>query len=104
MAAMLRRRATYNAHAQVMTREQTAIDFDACPPEPAPAVADQPATEADPGYGIKTGWVDITGKTRTWVLCEPSGEKLAEITTKRDAQKLADILNRVIGDRHGRSR
>jgi hypothetical protein len=32
--------------------------------------------------------------TPTWSLSEPSGTKLAEITTKSGAKKIADLLNR----------
>ena len=39
----------------------------------------------------------MAGKTRTWVLYEPSGTKIAEITTKSSAEKIAAILNRAEG-------
>jgi hypothetical protein len=39
----------------------------------------------------------MAGKTRTWVLYEPLGTKIAEITTKGGAEKLADLLNRAEG-------
>lgn len=55
-------------------------------PEPAPA-----------GYTTAPAWIDITGRTRTWNLFGPAGEKLAEIATRRDAEKLAALFNRLMG-------
>jgi len=44
-------------------------------------------------YTITTGWIDTYKRTRTWNLLDPSGAKVAEITTKTAAQRLADTLN-----------
>ena len=91
---MPKRRALYTA------REQTVMDFNAPEPQPEPA----PPTRADrvaetvakePQFGIAPGWIDTQKRTRTWNLLDTSGNKMAEITVKRDAQKLAYIFNRV---------
>ena len=99
IAAMKKRRPTYS------TPDQTAIDFAA--PDLAPVEetsADAVAEGAVAGYSTAPGWIDTAGKTRTWVLYEPSGTKLAEITTKGGAEKLADLLNRVEGAGRNRSK
>jgi hypothetical protein len=36
------------------------------------------------------------GRTRTWSLRDPAGEKLAEIATRRGAEKLAALLNNLM--------
>ncbi len=84
--------------------DQTAIDFDAPDPEPADPVADPPAVaeQPQPEYSVKIGWKDITGKTRTWGLYEPSGEKLGEVTTLAGARKIAGLLNRAEENQRGR--
>lgn len=98
LATMPSRRARYST-------DQTAIDFDAPGPEPVEAASNDVVTErSGPQYSIKTGWIDTAGKTRTWVLCEPTGVHLAEITTKRGATKLADLLNRAEGNGRDLSR
>ncbi len=90
--------------AHYSTRDQTVIDFDAPAPEPVEPVANDVVAERSaaersaPEYSVATGWIDTAGKTRTWLLRDPHGTQLAEITTKRDARKLADLLNRVMGD------
>ena len=111
MASMLRRRPAYTTRAQTdAAREQIVMDYDAPAPaepveaEPVEPVADQAAAETQSGYDIQTGWRDTAGKTRTWVLCEPSGAKLAEITTRSAARKLADLLNGVESKSNGRGR
>ena len=89
MAAMPQRR-PYS-----FSPDQTIIDFDAAPtPEPSAAVP-QNIDEAPPAFSIGTGWIDTADRTRTWVLRDPHGTQMAEICTKRDAQKLADLLNRI---------
>ena len=42
---------------------------------------------------IAPGWIDTAKRTRTWVLLDESGKKIAEVTTKRAAQLLAQLLN-----------
>lgn len=88
---------------------QAAIDFNALPPEPEPeptatpivptSEMDTPDSVSDPApeYSVTKGWVDLAGKQRTWRLHEPSGTKIAEITTKSGAKRLADLLNRAEG-------
>jgi|SRR5579871_2235119 len=98
---MPKRRAIYS------TDYQTAIEFPPPCPEPvapAPTNAVAEATQ-EPKYHTTIGKVDTyDNRTRTWILREPDGSKMAEITTKRDANKLADLLNRVMGGEHGQAR
>lgn len=72
---------------------QTVIDFNTPPVDPVASI-DTPVPETPPGYSIQTGWKDTSGKTRTWVLVEPSGEKIGEITTRGGASRIAELLNR----------
>ena len=44
-------------------------------------------------YSIERGWIDCSGKCRTWKLISPSGEALGEVTTKRAALRLAELLS-----------
>jgi len=44
-------------------------------------------------YTVKRGWIDCAKRCRTWILLTPNGERLAEVTTKRAANALADLLN-----------
>lgn len=46
-------------------------------------------------YRTAPAWVDAAGRTRTWSLLDADGEKLAEITTRRDAERLATFLNQL---------
>lgn len=46
-----------------------------------------------PAYHTLPAWIDGAGRTRTWALLDPAGAKVAEITTKRDAERLVDFLN-----------
>lgn len=65
--------------------------------QPAPP-ADEPETSPAPdGYTTAPAWVDTAGRTRTWSLFNPAGEKMAEIVTKRDAEKLAALFNGLRG-------
>jgi len=61
--------------------------------EPVPEGEGEPAA---PSYRTAPAWVDTAGRTRTWNLFDPAGEKLAEIATRRDAEKLAALLNRLL--------
>lgn len=76
---------------------QTSLDVAAAPEprqvEPPTLPASNTIAERSPEYTTAPKWVDTAGKTRTWVLCDPEGGHVAEITTKRDAQRLADLLN-----------
>ena len=74
--------------------QQTVIDFDAPPPKPRAAVPQEVAEPAPPDYSIAPAWIDTAGRTRTWALYNPHGTQLAEICTKRDANKLAALLSR----------
>lgn len=70
------------------------------PSEPASYEAASPAS-AEPetamsGYTTVPDWIDTAGRTRTWSLFDPAGTKMAEICTKRDAEKLADLFNRLL--------
>jgi hypothetical protein len=76
-------------------QDQAILGCDASALEPVETFSQEAVAErSTPEYSVKTGWIDTAGKTRTWVLCEPSGGHLAEIIIKRDATKLADLLNR----------
>ena len=44
-------------------------------------------------YSIARGWIDTAGKTRTWFLLDPSGKRVAEVTTKRAAECLVALLS-----------
>lgn len=68
----------------------------AAPKQSRPASVDAVAPTA-PAYTTAPAWIDAAGRTRTWSLLDPSGAKLADITTKRDAEKLAALLTRVMG-------
>jgi len=64
------------------------------PPAPhpaAPTAAPQPT-----GYTTAPAWIDAAGRTRTWALFSPAGERMAEIATRRDAEKLAELFNRLL--------
>ena len=50
-------------------------------------------------YQITPGWIDTYKRTRTWNLLDPQGAKVAEVTTKTAAQRLADTLNSKDGNR-----
>ena len=66
---------------------------------PLPAVPSNKIAEpAPPAYAIEPAWIDTAGRTRTWALRDPHGTQMAEITTKSAAQKLAQLLNNVMGD------
>ena len=41
---------------------------------------------------IVRGWIDASGKCRTWKLIR-KGEMLAEVTTQRGALRLLELLN-----------
>lgn len=84
--------------------EQTIIDFDAPPPEPVTLSSQQVAEPEPPEYSVSPAWIDTAGRTRTWSLTDPHGTQMAEITTKRDAHKLAVLLSRVMGSGRGSSR
>lgn len=60
----------------------------------APAPGETPTTGC--GYSTVPDWIDTAGRTRTWSLLDPNGAKVAEIATRRDAEKLADLLNRLL--------
>ena len=45
-------------------------------------------------YTILPGWIDTAKRTRTWFLLDENGQKVAEVTTKRAALHLAELLNR----------
>lgn len=76
-------------------------------PRRLPPAASQPSVVAEPAppeYHITTGWIDAADRTRTWLLKNPHGTQMAEICTKRDANKLATLLNRIMDDEHGPAR
>lgn len=62
-----------------------------------------PAAEGVDGASPRTtscstapAWIDTAGRTRTWALFDTAGERIAEITTKRDAERLAQFLTGLI--------
>lgn len=44
-------------------------------------------------FAVAPGWVDCAGRTRTWFLVTANGDRLAEVTTKRDAMRLQKMLS-----------
>src|SRR5260221_13280308 len=46
-----------------------------------------------PMYTVQRGWIDCAKRCRTWKLIDPNGQEVAEVTTKRAANVLADLLN-----------
>ena len=87
------KRASYTTTPQ-QTVPQTVLAFDE---EPAAPPASTVAEHSEPGYSTAPKWIDTAGKTRTWELRDPEGSHVAEITTKRDAEKLAKFLNGITG-------
>ena len=117
MQRMTKRRALYTAHPQA-TPAPDAVHEDTQPPAQEPPAQGEPvysaiirrkaaasAPEETPNaFHIAPGWIDAQDRTRTWNLMDKNGGKLAEICTKRDAAKLANILNRVREANVGRGR
>jgi hypothetical protein len=66
--------------------------------EPAPVdrVSETGTGPERPRYTTAPAWIDTAGRTRTWSLIDPEGRKMADITTKRDAEKLAEVFNRIM--------
>lgn len=93
-AAMPQRHAFYNAHQAPVS---------ASTPAPA-ALSNIVAEPAPPAYAIEPAWIDTAGRTRTWALRDPHGTQMAAITTKSAVLKLAELLNRVMGDERGPAR
>jgi len=77
--------------APYITSPETPREADRKPAPPSPWIAEA----APPEYSIEPAWVDTAGRIRTWALRDPQGAPMAEITTKRGAQQLAALLNRV---------
>lgn len=65
-------------------------------PQPSKEVVEASAPRPKGEHTTAPAWIDAAGRTRTWSLLDPSGEKLAEIATKRDAEKMAALLNRLV--------
>ena len=118
MPRMTKRRALYTARPQA-TPAPDAVHEDTQPPAQEPPARREPVysailrrkaaaapapEEAPDAFHIAPGWIDAQDRTRTWNLLDTNGGKVAEICAKRDAQKLADILNRVREANRGRSR
>ena len=110
----MRRHAPYNVHPQVIP-DADAVHESAQPAQAAPVYQATPQPQARPksapqpeprpnAFHVTPGWIDTADRTRTWNLMDRNGGKLAEITTKRDAEKLANILNRVREANVGRGR
>jgi len=49
------------------------------------------------GYEIVPRWIDATGRTRTWTLLSPAGDRIADTTTKQGANNLVYLLSRARG-------
>ena len=45
-------------------------------------------------YSIERGWIDCAGRCRTWKLISPDGETIGEVTTKRAAMRLVELLSK----------
>lgn len=81
-----RRKAVYSTTPPKAPKRPARSDETSAPAEASP--------EPDPlAYSTTPAWIDAAGRTRTWSLLDPAGGKVAEITTKRDAEKMADFLN-----------
>jgi hypothetical protein len=55
-------------------------------------------------YTVETGWVDVSGKTRNWRLIAPNGTEMAQVTRKKDALRLAEVLTmavKLVQEAHG---
>ena len=44
-------------------------------------------------YTVTRGWIDTAKRCRTWILLDPNGERIAEVTTLRAAVLLSSLLN-----------
>ena len=42
-------------------------------------------------YSVSRGWIDTSGRCRTWVVRDPTGAEIAETTTKVGARRVADL-------------
>ena len=62
-------------------------------------VNDNPIKEPEPGssYQIVPRWIDASGRTRTWTLLSPAGDRIADTTTKHGARNLLYLFNRAQG-------
>jgi len=58
--------------------------------------ADRVSEPEYPPYTVARAHIDGYGRTRTWSLKNPYGQKIAEITTKRAAERLAKFLTEVM--------
>jgi hypothetical protein len=57
-----------------------------------PRVIEMPGQQME--YKIIPRWVDITGRTPTWTLLSPAGDRIADTTTKRGAKNLVYLLSK----------
>ena len=70
----------------------------ALPPKPVKAEPKPYVPPDPPAYHTAPAWTDTAKRVRTWGLHDPDGVKIAEVTTKRAASQLADLLNCKGGD------
>ena len=70
----------------------------ALPPKSIKAEPQPYAPPDPPAYHTAPAWTDAAKRIRTWGLHDPDGVKIAEVTTKRAACQLADLLNRSESD------
>lgn len=45
-------------------------------------------------YTVERGWIDCAGKTRTWLIRDFDGNRIAEVVAKRDALHLTQLLSK----------
>lgn len=48
-------------------------------------------------YQIVPRWIDASGRTRSWTLLSPAGDRIADTTTKHGARNLVYLLSRARG-------
>ena len=53
--------------------------------------------EENDGYKIVPRWIDTSGRTRSWTLLSPAGDRIADTTTKHGARNLVHLLSRAQG-------
>src|SRR5687768_12658409 len=44
-------------------------------------------------FCLHQGWIDAAGKCRTWKVADGNGLHIAEVTRKRDAERLVSLLS-----------
>lgn len=92
MPAASRRKSLYVVHPPYPAPARASVPCAQQPAEKKPVVAETSIHQ----YHVAPAWTDTNGRVRTWSLRDPEGNPLADITTRRGAEKLADLLNRTV--------